>query len=188
MSLSSRPHSRSELLAPSRPLERPGSAFGRTVAVLALGLMALGALSPPVNADAPRVAFAVITSPDVRVNDVSVQDVRRLMLGERRFWRANIPATALMPSTGSPARLFLLERLFRMTEKNYRRHTLEQLYRGELDYAPLIMGSTEEAVAFVAAGHGAITLVPLEKLPRSAVHVLRVDGKLPHDDGYPLVR
>lgn len=150
--------------------------------------MGIGALSTPVTAAEPRIAFAVITSPDVRVGNLSTHDVRRLMLGERRFWSANVPATALMPSTGSPARLYLLERLFRMTEKHYRRHTLEQLYRGELDYAPLVMGSTEEAVAFVAAGHGAITLVPLENLPRSAVHVLRVDGKLPQDDGYPLVR
>ncbi len=167
-------------------MHRLARAAGRMLGLGALCAL-LGGPSRVQAADSGSV-FAVVCSPDVAITDLSLLDVRRLMLGERRFWSANAPATALMPTMGSPSRQFLFEAVFHMNERSYRRHTLEQLYRGEIDYAPLVVGSADEALAFVAAGHGAVTIVPLDRLGRSNVHVLRVEGRLPQEPGYPLAR
>jgi len=92
----------------------------------------------------------------------------------------------LMPASGSPTRRFLLEHVFHMTEQAYRRHTLELLYRGELDYAPKVVGSPEELIAFTAASPGAVAIVPATESLPATVRVLRVDAHAPGSAGYVL--
>lgn len=133
------------------------------------------------------VTYSLIASPDVKLGDLTLGEARRLMLGERRFWSDGLPVTTLVPGSGNPARRFLLERLFRMSESAYRRHTLGQLYRGELDYAPKVVASDDEAIAFVAAGRGVAALVASFGVLPDSVRVLRVDGRRPGETGYPLV-
>jgi hypothetical protein len=130
----------------------------------------------------------LVTSAAVAVNDLSLADAARMLLGERRFWSSGAPIVVLMPPVDSPARRFLLERVFHMTEAAYRRHTLELLYRGELDYAPKVVASHEEALAFIAASHGALSIVPSSSVLPEGVRVLHVDGRSPDAPGYALER
>jgi hypothetical protein len=128
----------------------------------------------------------VIASPLVPVADVALPDLARLLMGERRFWVSGMPVVVLLPAPDSPARHFLLARVFHMTEQAYRRHMLELLYRGELDYAPKVVGSLEDLIAFTAASPGAVSIVPASSSIPAAVHVLKVDGRAPGSPGYPL--
>lgn len=176
MASRSRPRSRSEPGVRARPWGRPLLAAAGTAVLLLAPLARAG----------ERSTFALIASPDVRITDVTIQEARRLLLGERRFWSSGLPVTTLVLGTGNPARRFLLESLFHMSEQSYRRHTLGQLYRGELDYAPKVVGSDAEAIAFVAAGHGVVALVGASSLSTEPVQVLRVGGRSPRDDDYPL--
>ena len=177
-----RPRSRSE---------RRGARGGwRAVAawlVAGAGLLAAGraAAAPPTD---EHVAYVLVASASVPVTDVTAKDAARMLLGERRFWSSGTPIVVLMPPVDSPARRFLLERLFHMTEAEYRRHTLEQLYRGEIEYAPKVVATDEEALAFVAASRGALSIVPDGTSLPEGTRALLVDGHSPDQPGYALGR
>jgi len=93
----------------------------------------------------------------------------------------------LAPPSGSAERHYMIQKLCHMTEASYRRHTLEQLYRGELEYAPKVVDDESDALEFVAAGHGAISIVTAETALAAKAHILRIDGHLPGEPGYPLL-
>jgi hypothetical protein len=131
-------------------------------------------------------AVAVVASIDVPVDGVTMTELRRLFLLERRFWKPGQPATALHPPAGTPARESFLRHLSRSDERELRRLMLEKLYRGEIDLAPKVMRSDAEAVAFVVSGRGLLALVPAALAESAAVKVLRVDGRLPGERAYPL--
>ena len=135
-----------------------------------------------------HVSYLLVASAGVPVTDVTLADAARMLLGERRFWSSGTPIVVLMPPVDSPARRFMLERLFHMTEQVYRRHTLEQLYRGEIEYAPKVVASHEEALAFLAASHGALTIVPSGSALPAGARALRINGRASDAPGYELVR
>jgi len=174
-----RPRSRSE---------RRGAPAGWSAAVaawlLAGGLALPAAAAPP--GEGGHVAYVLVASASVPVTNVTALDATRMLLGERRFWSSGTPIVVLMPPVDSPTRRFLLERMFHMTEAAYRRHTLEQLYRGELEYAPKVVATDEEALAFVAASKGALSIVPSGMTLPEGARALTVDGQSPEAPGYPL--
>lgn len=175
-----RPRSRSEARLPE---------FGwRVLVVLALLAGTPVHAGPGSESAGASGAYSIIVGPGVQITDLALRDVSRLLLGERRFWRSDLPVVVLVPPSGSAARRFLFERVFHMTEQAYRRHTLELLYRGELDYAPKVVASIEDLVAFTAASAGAISIVPTTQTLPATVRVLRVDGRLAGAPGYALER
>lgn len=139
-----------------------------------------------VAAAVPTARFRVVVSADVADTSLTVTELGRIVLGLQRHWRNRQPLALLLPGAQSPARRFLLERLARMSEAAYRRHTLQLLYRGELEYAPKVVASDEELVALVAAGNGALALVRDGTWLPPEVRTLKVNGCSPEDAGYPL--
>jgi len=45
-----------------------------------------------------RPEFAVVASPDVPVENLSMTDLRKLFLGDRQFWSSNLLASLLVRS------------------------------------------------------------------------------------------
>jgi hypothetical protein len=132
-------------------------------------------------------AYAVVASPGAPVSAVSLDEVRRIFLMKKRFWRPGEVVTILLPPDRSQTRAFMLSRIYQTDEAGLRRMILEKMYRAEIDLAPKVVGSDSETVDFVAGSRGLVGLVPAEAAAGSSARVLRVDGKLPGDEGYPLV-
>src|SRR5215510_4625717 len=103
MSSCSRPRSRSE--APRGP------AGGWLLAAMVL----LAAVPARAAGHGPEHgSYAVIVSAAVPVNDVTLNELSQLLLGDRRFWRVGAPVVVFVPPAGSPARRFLLAHAFHM--------------------------------------------------------------------------
>jgi hypothetical protein len=132
-------------------------------------------------------AYAIVASPGVPVSALSLEEVRRIFLMRKRFWKPGDVVTILLPPAKSQTRAFMLSRIYQLDEPGLRRMILEKIYRAEIDLAPKVVGSDSETVDFVAGSRGLVGLVPAEAAAGSPARVLRVDGKLPGDEGYPLV-
>lgn len=158
---------------------------GLRALVVALGLLcAYPRIAPAQTAEGG--GYAVVVSPDVKETNVSLADAVRLLLGQKRFWTSGQRTVVLAPASGSAERRYLLQKLCRMTEAAYRRHTLEQLYRGEIEYAPKVVDDEDDALQFIAAGHGAVSIVSVHAALEAHAHILRIDGHKPGEPGYPL--
>jgi hypothetical protein len=149
--------------------------------------LSLALMSGPVHAaGAEAHEYAIVVSPDVDVTTLTVPEIRRIFMLERRFWKSGRPIVTLMPSNGTAPRTYLLGKICGTDDARYRQMLLERMYRGEIDLAPKVVDSDVDMVSFVAASHGLIAIVPASVADTARVRVLAVAGKPPGVAGYPL--
>jgi ABC-type phosphate transport system substrate-binding protein len=146
--------------------------------------MALGAAARPAPAAEPT--YAIVVNAGAPVSDLSLEDLRRVFTLRRAFWKPGKPIRLVLPATGQPARAFLLERVCRKSEGELQRAVLESMYRGDIDQAPKVAASEPETLTLVASTENAVGVISAGAAAREGTRVLRIDGKLPSEAGYPL--
>ena len=72
-----------------------------------------------------------------------------------------------------------------MTEAQFRQYWIAKMFRSEVPRGPKIVFSTDMTVELVVAIPGSISFVRADEVTDD-VRVVRIDGKLPSDVGYPL--
>jgi len=125
--------------------------------------------------------LAVIVNKSNPVNDLSMAELRKILLGERTVWRGSRKIILLLPTVGSPERQTAL-RLVSMDESNYKQHWLDKTSEGSAAPAASASGF---AVNLVADTEDAIAVVPLADV-KGSVKLLRINGASPGDSGYPI--
>jgi ABC-type phosphate transport system substrate-binding protein len=146
----------------------------------------LGVLGPAYTAEA-RTAVAVIVHERVPVDDLSLQELQRIFLGQRNSWSKNLTITLLMPPRDSQERKVLLKRIYgERSEAQYKHYWINKLFSDGTQIAPKIASSPEMTASLVREIPGAVALIRTGRVPRG-VKVLRIDGKRPGEVGYPLV-
>jgi hypothetical protein len=137
------------------------------------------------QASAGNQAVAIVVHDGTNVNDVSLDQLRRIFLAEQQFWPDRSRITLLVRAPGAYEREFVLERIYRMTENQFRKYWIAKMFRAEVPSGPRIVFSNNMAVELVTAIPGSITFMNASEIG-DTVKVVRVDGLLPGDDGYPL--
>ena len=148
-----------------------------------------GAVAPLAAAPATRtpIPVAVIVHPQVPVDELSLAELRRVFLGQRPVWSSELMITLLTPPRGSPEREVLLHAIYQQRdETQYQQYWINRLFADGAPTVPKGTGSPEMSASLVREIPGAIALVAGDRIPQG-VKVLRIDGKLPGDSGYPLV-
>ena len=145
---------------------------------LALVACALAFAGRPSGAS-ETASYAVIVATDVPLTDISLDELRRVFVLKRAFWKPGKQIRVVLPGTGLPARAFLLDRVCQKTEGELRRLVLESTYRGETDQPPKVASSDEDALRLVSLLPSAVALVTAETSLPPGVKTLRIDGKLP---------
>jgi ABC-type phosphate transport system substrate-binding protein len=144
--------------------------------------MVIMALGLPARAQMTDVA--VVVNQENAVSNLSVGELRKILVGEKRSWPGGSPIKLFVRGSGTRERLVLLK-LLGMSEMDYKQYWTAQVYRGEAQAEPVELpsiGMTKEAVSTY---RGAITLIGASDL-KSGMKVLKVDGHLPGQEGYPL--
>jgi ABC-type phosphate transport system substrate-binding protein len=130
-------------------------------------------------------AIAVVVNKDNPVTQISLIELRSLYLGEHRFWKGQLAVTALMRVQGAHERDVALKTLFRMSDSEYKTYWVNRVFRGQASAAPAELFSNGSAQDAVASIRGAVALVPAVEVS-SRVRMLKIDGHLPGEPGYPL--
>ncbi|MDQ3698875.1 MAG: hypothetical protein M3373_12770 [Gemmatimonadota bacterium] len=134
------------------------------------------------------VTFAVVTNPAVPVTGLTFDDLREVFFFRQRFWSGGKRVVLLLPGGGLDARSFVLEDIYRLNDAGLKRLILERLFQGQIEAAPPVVDSYREALTFVAASRGTLAVVRADAIAagQSGIKVLRINGKLPGEPGYPL--
>jgi len=135
-------------------------------------------------AQSPK-GVAVVVNPDVAVDNLTVSELRRLVLGDREFWPAGIRVTLLIRAPIARERDAVLKDLCQMTEAQFRQHWIGKVFRADTALAPKIVYSNTMAIDLVNRTPGAITFIDASELTRG-LKVVKVDGRLPGEKGYVL--
>jgi hypothetical protein len=128
---------------------------------------------------------AVVVHPDVTVDDLSLAEVRRLFLGDRRFWSSDLPVTLLIRAPVARERNVVLKIIYQMSEAQFRQYWIAKVFRAEVAGGPKIVYSNEMATELVGTIPGSITFVDAAQIPHG-LKILKVNGHLPGEKEYPL--
>ena len=131
--------------------------------------------------------MAVVGNPGLPVANLSMHEVRRLFLGQTRYWKGNLPVVLVVPPTGTHERYVLLHDVYRMNEAQYKQYWIGRILRGEAITAPKTADSRAVAQKLVARLAGCVTVLSTNQTTTSKnIKLLKVDGKSPGDKQYPL--
>jgi ABC-type phosphate transport system substrate-binding protein len=155
------------------------------VRVLRGFVLAIATVASAAGAVQAQTPVAIVVHPNTPVENLSLTQLRNVFLGEQQFWGDNSRITLLVRAPASAEREFVLKRIYRMNEGQFRQYWIAKLFRAEVASGPKIVYSSEMALELVTAIPGAITFLPANAIV-SGAKVVRVDGKLPNDPGYPL--
>jgi ABC-type phosphate transport system substrate-binding protein len=154
--------------------------------IVALLLASLASLISVGAASAQTRDLAVVVHPSNAVANISSADLRKIFAGQKHSWPGGIPIKVIVRGPGCHERLVLLK-LLGISESEYKQYWSAQVFRGEADAEPLAVpsfGMTKEAVLALP---GSISLVESQSVkPGMNMKVVKVDGRLPGEPGYPL--
>jgi hypothetical protein len=129
--------------------------------------------------------IAVVVHPDTPVSNLGLEDVRKVFMGERQYWSAKLPVVLLVRAPVARERDVVLNVIYQMNEVQFKRYWIAKIFRAEAATAPKIVYSNDMANELVRAIPGAIAFVAARDV-RPGLKVVRVDGHLPGQPGYPL--
>lgn len=130
-------------------------------------------------------AIAIVVHPDAGVDDLSFAHLRKIFLGEQQYWPDQKRVTLLVRAPVAYERGVVLDRIYEMSEPQFRQYWIAKIFRAEVASGPKIVYSTEMARELVTALPGAIAFMRLRDVG-AGMKVVKIDGKLPADSGYPL--
>jgi ABC-type phosphate transport system substrate-binding protein len=156
----------------------------RTKLIVVCVAIWLASLPGSSTADAQTGGVAVVVNEKNPINNLSTPDLRKVFSGERRFWAGNVSVKLFVRAPGAYERVVLLK-LLGMSESEYKQYWTALVFRGEAQSQPVALFSNGMQKEAVATYPSAIALVNFQDV-KSGMKVVRVDGHMPGEVGYPL--
>ena len=157
----------------------------RTAAVVLLVSAVAGPARAQGSGTAQGEGVAVVVHPQAPVEDLSLDQLRRIFMADQQFWPDGSRITLLVRAPAAYEREVVLNVIYRMTEDEFRKYWVGKMFRAEVPAGPKIVYSSEMVGGLVTAVPGAIGFVPAGEVMADA-KVVRIDGRLPGESGYPL--
>ncbi len=129
--------------------------------------------------------IAVVVNADTPVTDLSLSEVRKVLLGERQYWSSKLPVVLLIRAPEARERDVVLRVIYQMSEAQFKQYWVAKIFRAEAVTPPRIVYSNDMQFELLTALPGSIAFVDSRNM-RPGVKILRVDGHLPGEKEYPL--
>jgi hypothetical protein len=129
--------------------------------------------------------IAVVVRRDTPADSLTLSDIRKLLLGERQFWNSNLRVTLLIRAPAARERDVVLRVIYQMSEAQFRQYWISKIFRAEASSGPKIVYSNDMAAELVHSIPGSVAFVDSTQAPKG-LKILKIDGKLPGEKGYPL--
>jgi hypothetical protein len=159
--------------------------MGRLLPLIA----ALMTASTPYYANQPTRTFAAVVHASNPTREMRLRDLTSLFGGANREWPNSSPVVLVERDVASAPYQYLMSHLLNTTASEYKRRLQNIAYRGEAPLAIKVLNSDAAACQFVFNVPTAIAIIETQSLGSPAcgqVQVLRIDGKLPSEEGYRL--
>ena len=129
--------------------------------------------------------IAIVVHKDTDVDNLSLDDLRSIFRADQQFWQNRKRIVLLVTARPSDERDFVLNKIYQMSESQFDRYWIAKMFRAEVPRGPKIVPSTDIALDLVIAIPGSISFIRANKVTDD-VNLVRVDGRLPSEPGYPL--
>ncbi len=152
---------------------------------------ASGRASSPIQPQAsttsrtPWEGLAIVVNPKNPTANLSLTQLRTVFLCERHWWPHRRHIVLAGMRRGTPERQTVLRVIYQMDDRSLNHYFLYQSFKGETPMPPTTLQTPADIKKFVSTTLGAVGYLRASDVDGS-VKVIRVNGLLPEDDGYPL--
>jgi ABC-type phosphate transport system substrate-binding protein len=129
--------------------------------------------------------LAIVVHKDTEVENLTLSELRNIFRANQQFWPNRSRIVLLVRAAQSDERDYVLNRIYEMNEDEFRRYWIAKMFRAEVPRGPKVVFSTGMTLDLVVAIPNSISFMRADNVTDD-VKVVRVDGKLPGEDGYPL--
>jgi ABC-type phosphate transport system substrate-binding protein len=136
-----------------------------------LVVASLVAVAPALAHAAEEIELAIVVHPS-RAGALSIETVKRIFLKRQRFWDDGHPIVAINQEVATPAREAFTRRVFGAEAARLTAYWNEQYFHGVMP--PIILGSEEAVVRYVASRPDAIGYVDARRVDASVAVALRL--------------
>jgi ABC-type phosphate transport system substrate-binding protein len=140
-------------------------------------------VSVPAVGQSQGPEIAVVVHPDVPVDNLTIAELRRILVGDREFWTSGMRVMLFLRAPVARERDVAIKDVCQMTEAQFRQHWIAKVFRADTPSGPRIVYSGQMAVDQVSRTPGAITFVEAGSVGKG-VKVLKIEGKAPGQPGY----
>ncbi len=149
--------------------------------LLKLMLLSILLTSTIVRAD----AIAIVVHPDTKVSGLSMNQLQKIFLADQQFWPDRTRITLLVRAPVAVESALVLDRIYHMSEDQFRRHWIAKMFRAEIISGPRLVFDANMVLDLAAVIPGSIACIYNDQV-NDQIKVLRINGLLPNDDAYPL--
>ena len=132
-----------------------------------------------------QVGLAIVVHKDTAVDNLSMTELRNIFLANQQFWPNRSRIILLVRAPQSEERDYILNTIYQMDEPQFRKYWIAKMFRAEVPTGPKIVFSAGMTLDLVVAIPGSISFMRADAVTDN-VKVIRIAGKLPSDEGYPL--
>jgi len=134
-------------------------------------------------------SFAVVVHRSNPVNNLRLADLKSFFSGAATRWPNGAKVVLVERDAAGNASRFLFDRILNTTPREYQRRLASIEFKGEEPLTLKTLNSDAAACKFVFNVPGSIALIETESLALPAceqIQILRIEGKLPGEEGYRL--
>jgi ABC-type phosphate transport system substrate-binding protein len=137
------------------------------------------------NATPASEDLAIVVNNANATDDLSLGQLRSILLAERAHWSNGQKITVVMREQGHPERALILRAVCRMSETDFNQYLMHSTFTGQVQGGPKLLASAPGVRKFIFNVPGAIGYLRAAEVDRS-VKAVRIEGRLPGDAGYKL--
>ena len=147
--------------------------------------VALRRSPPTTQARTSSEGLAIVVNRNNPINDISLPELRAMFFGERKWWSHKQRITLAAMRRNTQEYKTVQRVIYKIDRHELEHYYLYQSFKGEAAKLPSTMKAPEEVKKFVQSTPGALGYLRASDVDDS-VKVVRINGLLPGDDGYPL--
>ena len=153
--------------------------------LLNIAILAIALCTSSSTAEEMRSPVAIVAHESVAADNLSLAELKRIFLADQRFWSDRSRIILLVQAPNHYERAVVLDRIYGMSEREYKRYWVAKMFRAEVSSGPKIVFSSNMARELVSSLAGAITFISADEV-RGYGKIITIDDKLPSDPDYPL--
>jgi ABC-type phosphate transport system substrate-binding protein len=141
--------------------------------------------APSTSTRASWEGLAIVVNRNNPIENISLPELRAMFFGEKKWWSAKHRVTLAAMKRSTPEWKTVQRVIYKVNQHELEHYYLYQSFKGEGVNLPVKMQAPTDVKKFVAKTPGALGYVRVSDVDET-VKVVRINGLLPNDDGYPL--
>lgn len=129
---------------------------------------------------------AVIVNKTNPVSDISYNELKQILEAKNQYWDNREKITLIFKPVASNETRTLIDMVYKIKYEEFDKYWFLKVYENKIMEFPKILNSAGTINILVSEIQGAIAFIGVDEVSkRGNIKVLRVNGKMPDEDGYP---